>query len=325
MQFRWEHACSLDQQTLSIVAKHQEASINTLSIRRFNGDCEIKDLEHFAAGGLSTLRIAELGRGSLSPTELLIRNFSSLRHVVLGSESLIAKPYALDGRVDDEEDRRAQLTDVFAHFVNAIAPALSGTSTSVVRFESLSLIGLDLFAFVKGSIEPVFDFSSLSVLILESCAGLEAAFPLLMGAGAGRRKAKSGLRLHSLTIRHEDTSDIFSPELEAFLLSLKPLACLHVLLEGTCQVTIELDKVLQVHGKSLRSLIWEERSGPRIGLEDETTYVPEDHQNLKLVAKHCPGLKALGIALNWDDISERKHKQVDCPQWRLYFPTLISC
>lgn len=309
MQFRWEHACSLDQLTLSILAKHQGASINTLSIRKYNGGWENKDQEQFAAGGLSTLSIAELGRTGFWPAQLPIRNLQNLRHVVLGSESLVAMSYALRGRVDVEESRRVRITDAFALYMNATAQALGESSTSVVRLESLSVIGLDLLPFVKGSIEPVFDFNSLSVLILESCAGLEAAFPLLMGAGAGRRKARSGLRLHSLAIRHEDTSDPFAAAFETFLLSLKPLARLHVLLEGLYLVSIGLDKVLQVHGKSLRSLVWEERSEPRIGL-DETTYVPYDHQNLKLVAKHCPGLKALGISLAWDDLSERNHKQV---------------
>ena len=310
MQFRWEHACSLDQLTLSILAKHQGASINNLSIRKYNGGWKNKDLEQFAAGGFSTLSIAELGRTGFWPTQLPIRNLQNLRHVVLGSESLVAMSYALRGYVDIEEDRRVGITDAFVIYMNAEAQALGESSTSVVRLESLSVIGLDLLPFVKGSIEPVFDFNSLSVLILESCAGLEAAFPLLMGAGAGRCKVKSGIRLHSFKIRHEDTSDDFLPKLETFLLSLKPLARLHVLLEGEYEVTIELDKVLQVHGKSLRSLIWEERSGPRVGLKDETTYVPDDYQNLKLVAKHCPGLKALGIPLNWDDLSERNHKQV---------------
>ena len=314
IHFRWEHACSFDQQTFSAVAKHQGASINTLSIRGYNGDCKLTDLEQFAVGGLSTLSVAELGRDGLWPFQLSIRNLSSLRHVVLGSESLVARPYALDGRVDADENRRGQLTVFFAGYMNATAQVLSGTSTSVVRLESLSLIGLDLLAFVKGSIEPVFDFNSLSVLILESCAGLEAAFALLMGGGAGtgRRKAKSGLRLHSFTIRHEGTTGEFSPELETFLLSLKPLARLHVLLEGDYIDTIDLEKVLQVHGKSLHSLIWEERSGPRIALGEETTYMPEDHEILKLVAKHCPGLKALGIPLSWEDLSdESTHKQVN--------------
>ena len=290
------------------MAKHQGASINTLSIRRHNVDWKTKDLEQFAAGGLSTLGIAELGRDGLWPPQLQIRNLPNLRHVMLGSESLVAMSYTSNGRLDVAH--QVQLTDTLALYVNARARTRNESPPTVVKLESLSLVGLDLLAFVKGSIEPVFDFNSLSALVLESCAGLEAAFPLLMGAGAGRRKVKSGLRLHSLTIRHEDTSDEFLPELETFLLSLKPLARLHVLLEGARQGTIDLDKVLQVHGKSLRSLIWEERSGPRLFLQVETTYVPEDHQNLKLIAKHCPGLKALGIPLDWDDLSERNHKQV---------------
>lgn len=62
--------------------------------------------------------------------------------------------------------------------------------------------------YIEGLIEPFFDFGSLTMLTLESCAGLEAAFPLLVGA-AGKRKAKSALRLHTSATRHENTSDEF--------------------------------------------------------------------------------------------------------------------
>ena len=174
--------------------------------------------------------------------------------------------------------------------------ALNEASTPVARLEPLSLIALDVEAFAQSLIEPVIDFKNLSKLTLESCVALEAAFPLLLGKAAGRRKAKSALRLHTLILRHENTTDEFSRELESFLVSLKPLAHFHVLLEGEYhhQLTIEMRKVLQVHGNCLQSLVWDERSGPRTDVRYDSTQLPGNLENLELVAKHCPGLKALG-------------------------------
>lgn len=133
-----------------------------------------------------------------------------------------------------------------------------------------------------------------------------------MGTGTGRRKAKSALRLHTLAIRHENTSNELTRLLETFLTSLRPLTHLHILLEGYNEEEVQLQKVLQVHGTCLRSLVWDERTGPRSGVQEDTCLYPNDHNTLQLVAKHCPGLKALGIALDWEDVirSEKGHKKV---------------
>ncbi len=312
MIFRWDHACLLSTRTLSIVLKHQGASIHTLNFRQYTKDWRKAELARLTIGGLATLGIAELGTGCQWITELLARNYQTLRHLRLGSEVDLATAYASDGYIDPDESCRFADTKKFAKLMKDKVRALKEPSTPIVRLESLTLIGLNFSAFVGCLIEPFFDFGSLTVLTLESCAGLEAAFPLLVGGGAGRRKAKSALQLHTLAIRHENTSYDFLRNFEIFLLSLKPLAHLHVLLEGDYEGAVEMHKVLRIHGKCLQSFIWDERTGPRSDVQADTTLHFVDHQHLGLVAKYCPGLKALGISLDWGDIaaSEKNHKKV---------------
>ena len=315
MRFRWEHACPLSALTLSILLKHQGASIHALNFREYTRNWGKADLANLKIGGLTTLGMTELGLfdSMATETELLARNHHNLRHLRLGSEVDLVTEYAKNGYLDSYGIARFTLTETFSETMQKKVAALKERSAPVMQLESLSLIGHDLPAFVSGMVEPTVDFNSLSMLTLESCVGLEVAFPWLMGTGGGSRKAKSALRLHTLAIRHENVSNEFLQSLEDLLRSLRPLAQLHVLLEGEYDGTIELCKVLRVHGKSLRSLIWDERSGPRRDVSVDNTIAPMNHKNLEIVSKHCPGLKALGISLDWMDIAGFKeyHKKVN--------------
>ena len=313
MRSRWDHACPLNTLTLSFVLKHQGASIHTLKFRQFTENWRKADVARLTIGGLKTLGIAELDTGGQwVTTELLARNYRNLRHLRLGNEVVFAIKYAYSGYLLSNEAYRSLNTETFAELMKEKFRALNEPSTPVVQLESLSLIGLNLRAFIEGLIEPFFDFGSLTVLTLESCAGLEAAFPLLVGA-VGKCKAKSALQLHTLAIRHENASHEFLQKLETFLFSLKPLDHLHVLLEGDDYGrTVNLGEILRMHGKCLQSCIWDERTGPRSNVHEDTAFFPDNYAYLELFAKHCPGLKALGIAIDWKDIaaSEKNHKKV---------------
>lgn len=311
MCFRWEHACSLSTLTLSIVLKHHGASIHTLHFRQHTRNWRNADLEDLTIAGLTSLSIAGLRTDASWAMNLLAKNYHNLRHLQLGSDLDLAVDYANNGHVDPEEHGRYNISDQIEEIMRPLA-ASNQPSTLVARLESLSLIGLNFDAIANGYTNPAIDFNNLSVLILESCVGLEEGFLGLMGAGSGRRKAKCSLRLHTLAIRHENTRLEVLQGLEKFLHSLKPLAHLRVLLEGDYEETLDMRKILRVHGKSLQSLIWDERTGPRCQMHKETAIITEDHANLELVARHCPGLKALGISLDWADVteSEEHHTKV---------------
>lgn len=256
--FWWEHACSLSTLTLSLLLKHQGASMHTLNFKAYNGPWKRAYLAKPEMEGLTTLCVPELNdQHGEWPFDLVAKNHKSLRRLQIGSEVDFALEYAAAGYFDSDEIIRSEKTvdiaeRLYRKFDDLNEPSLSPRS---LRLESLSLVGLDVSILATASVEPVIDFSSLGMLTLESCAGLAAAFPLLIGSGAGRLKARSKFRLHTLVIRHENTTDEFQQEFETFLLSLKPLTNLHVLVEGSYEVAFELREVLKLHGKRLRSLI----------------------------------------------------------------------
>ena len=293
--------------------KHQGASIRTLNFGQHTGKWRKTDLAKLTIEGLTTLGI-EAGTGLNSPwaTELLARTYQTLRHLRLGNDKYLATEYAKEGVFDIDDVHNSQQTHNLAEIMKVKVAASNESTTPALRLESLSLTGLDLNAFVSCFQQPIIVFENLSILTLESCCCLNLALPLLMGTGAGRRKAKSALRLHTLTIRHENTSNEHIRSLETFLTSLRPLAHLHILLEGYSEEGLQLEKVLQVHGTCLQSLIWDERTGPRTDVQDDTAFNQYYQKNLQLIAKHCSGLKALGIAFDWEDVFhfEKNHKKV---------------
>ena len=235
--------------------------------------------------------------------ELLARNYRTLRHLRLGTEIDLAYAYTRNGHI--EEFSRIVSTRRLVESMKERLAALNEPSTPVVRLESLSIIGLDLLPFVNGSTKPIIDFNSLSVLTIESCSGLLQALRTLMNSGVGSGNAKNALGLHTLKIRHEATSDESMIGLERFLLSLRPLAHLHVLLEGHYDERgFSMQKVLQVHGTRLRSFVWDGRTGPRNDTGSDTACFGNPYENLKLIAQCCPGLRALGISIHWKAIIE---------------------
>lgn len=292
--------------------KQHGGSINTLKFREYMRTWGSADLANLKMETLTTLSMSELGIVDSLATELLAKNLQTLRHLRLGSELGLAEQYANIGDMDPNETERFVLAHALRETLQKKAAALNEPSTFVLRLESLSLIGLDLHTFTDGIVVPELDFSCLGMLTLESCCGLERAFPLFLGPKDGTRKGKSKLGLHTLAIRHESAGAEFSRAFEIFLLSLKPLTHLHVLLEGPSDYDVPWRKILRVHGKSLWSLLWDERLGPRRDVSENNHVVSPNDEILEIVATHCPGLKALGISLDWEDMTGpgKHHKKV---------------
>ena len=305
MHLRWGHPCFLSTRTLSTVLRLQGTSIRSLSFREYTGYWRPADLAELKIGGLTVLDIAELRLPINLPLELLARNYRTLRHLQLGNEADLVEDYARNGSVDVDESCRFSRTRRLAELMKERLAALKEPSTPVVQLDSLSIIGFDLLPFANGLFKPVIDFNSLSILKIESCSGLAQALRTLMDLGIGSRKAKNALGLHTLEIRHEATSDEFMIRLSLFLISLKPLAHLHVLLEGVYDESLfNMEEVLQVHGTCLRSFVWDERIEPRNVMGIDTACFHDPYKNLELIAKYCPGLRALGISIHWEDVIE---------------------
>ena len=148
---------------------------------------------------------------------------------------------------------------------------------------------------------PMIQLDHLRSLQLHSCPDLGIA---LLRRGREQQNYKYypplGLQLIELSIRHENTSPKFESILQDFLCSLGGLQTLHVLLQGSFS-SHYLDPILAVHGTSLRSLVWDERQGPRLKLDVGTMalYDSTRRGHLRTISRNCPKLRALGIALDW--------------------------
>ena len=166
--------------------------------------------------------------------------------------------------------------------------------------ETLQLCGLDLSNILEGATGFRFGFENLKILKSESCINLIRAFSLNSDATNSLKFPK----LTTLSIRHEraPTDPHFRTFLEDFLTSLSGLTNLEVLVDQTMQFQ-RLDPILDTHGKTLRTLLWEERAKPRTSTEFDTSVHPPDLRNLRVIAHKCPYLRALALPLDWSIIT----------------------
>ena len=254
---------------------------------------------------LTTLNIDVLdGNVARWPFYLLTRNYKNLRHLQLGDERARAKSYANWGYFDRDVHGPVVNTNTFYGMMQESFALLQEAATKVLRLESLSLCGFNLYTLIKADVEPVIDFNNLDILRLESCNCLDDAFSELMEARLARWDTLGAPRLRKLVLRHEKVNDAFMSKLQTFLLSLNPLTTLHVLLEGTFGIQDYLHEIVKAHGKSLCSLIWDHRSSARTQISPTTSLVAPEFEELRLVAEHCTALKSLGITLDWDVLKE---------------------
>ncbi|KAL8670575.1 MAG: hypothetical protein Q9168_004888 [Polycauliona sp. 1 TL-2023] len=171
-----------------------------------------------------------------------------------------------------------------------------------LHLRELHLIGLDANKILRPTsfILPV---ECLDVLILESCPGLAAALDMLATemtqSGVPLRAA---LRLRSLSVRDESSSQPFRTRLIGFLGAFQGLTHLSVLLENSDRSgPDDLVPMLAAHGPSLRSLVWDERSGKRSSFIPPETLKEPSHIRLQIIAAHCPNLVELGVSMEWKD------------------------
>ena len=207
--------------------------------------------------------------------------------------------------VDWTGEMRQENTNWLFRMMQHPFASIEDSDNTMLRLEALSLCAFDFHLLIKHTGKPTINFNNLERLTIESCTGLEEAFPMLTGFHVTPHNIVApvgALHLRTFVLRHEDANDTFMLQLEAFLVSLKPLNTLHLLLEGLTKHRIIL-KVLKVHGNSLYSLVWDHRSGPRREMSTSTSYVYKDSWNLQVIAKYCSKLEGLGIALKWEDLT----------------------
>ena len=137
----------------------------------------------------------------------------------------------------------------------------------------------------------------LTSLCLESCFHLGQIFPTLFPKTSSNAQPLLP-QLRVFKLRQEDVEDTFRDSLARFLRSFKGLVHVAVLLEGPA-LYLPPDCVVQNHGSTLRTLVWDQRRERRNKVDKSTNTA--DSSNLYIclntICKGCPELRELGIAL----------------------------
>ena len=291
----WYHCCEIDAATVNLLFKRQEASLESFLCNRYSSSC---DLSGSVIGGICDLSIKsmDLDRGGcIWAASMLVKNAESLNDLHLGSTARIAHDYALKRRPPYDEISTSLANDVKKALAKIGPDELINLSVT-----SLTLCGFDFGSVVLGEIGLNIDFNNITLLRLESCAGLGQAFDLLVNQVDPSELALSAVE--DLFVRLETADQTFSASLERFLTSIPGLRHLQVLIERASAAQ-NLEQILKAHGESLLTLVWDERRGPRRNLDACTSLLHTKLGNLKVISQYCRGLTVLAIPLYWEAIS----------------------
>ncbi|KAL8832492.1 MAG: hypothetical protein Q9170_004863 [Blastenia crenularia] len=173
----------------------------------------------------------------------------------------------------------------------------------LTALKDVELIGLNASKLVIAHLFFL-DLNSLTSLNLQSCSGLEGALTTL-AAVKDQKGRFSGLQLRSFSIRHESRNVQIKTQILDFLVSFEGLTHLSVLLEiSEPNRPPDLVSVLAKHGKSLTSLVWDERPGKRESFAISTQeYTLPGLGTLSTIAALCPDLVQLGISIDWRELN----------------------
>ncbi|KAL9633501.1 MAG: hypothetical protein Q9204_003369 [Flavoplaca sp. TL-2023a] len=175
-----------------------------------------------------------------------------------------------------------------------------------LKLEELHIVGFDVHKIIKPS-HGILKLQTLTSMTLESCPGLEDAFDLLAtDKDKSDLSLRSTLRLRSFSLRHEASNQQFRNRLLDFLGAICGLTHLSVLLEDVSRSHANhLDPMLAVHGQSLRSLVWDERSGRRDSFTTSEPLSAASYQLIGRITAHCPYLIELGVSMDWRDFTQK--------------------
>ena len=257
--------------------------------------------------GLSELSIDSMDfdrGGSLWAARLLVENAETLDHLTLGLTTRIAYDYALN-----ERPRYANMSTLFAADVKKGLSELDLEPMLHLSLESLYLSGLDLGSVIRGEMAFDIDFNKIVELRLKSCPGLSQVLYLLTGQGDSPKLALGALQ--DLYLRLENPDPNFITNLECFLKSVRRLIHLQVLIDKVSTVH-DIEPILRIHGKTLITLVWDERCGRRTHLGVSSSLLSSKTGNLGVISRKCPYLTTLGIPLDWETISnsDKYHESV---------------
>lgn len=186
---RWHHESPLATLTLAVLLNNHGDVLHTLEFRQYTQKWKKTDLAALAMTNLCTLKIAAPDVwGRKWPIYLLAKNSKNLRDLKLSNETAMALRYKHRGARDPRGTSRRSATERLMESLRTEHDALPESTVPTLLLDSLSICDFDLSVIVKGLPAPLVDFNNLSVLIIQSCSGLNEALSMLMGTNNTRRE-----------------------------------------------------------------------------------------------------------------------------------------
>lgn len=296
----------VDKRTLKLLFDMHGAALRTLKLNRQTSE-PIGPLPD----GLHNLRLGSLASEesrcmmdyqNSNPywqTALVAGSCKTLRHLELGPETDAAQdffgaPVGDDNRTDDQE------TIPFGRKLKRECKNIKAS----ISLDSLKLISYNIGIILDNKHWPSVDLRNITKLVLEDCYGTEVAFPLLSSISRNPKNAHCLMNLTSFTFRQKNLDDDDRKQLQNLLCSLSGrLIHLSVLLDGSEDYNhmLNLESILLIHGKTLRTLVWDERGYRRKAMNKDRALLPSKDRmrHLSIISKSCPELKELGIVIDW--------------------------
>ncbi|KAL8679246.1 MAG: hypothetical protein Q9186_004437 [Xanthomendoza sp. 1 TL-2023] len=311
MELSWDHGCFFDFPTISCLLESQP-SLTSLSQDRSSYDAF--NLER-SVTALQALNLRSLEHEDLSCLwDVLSKHKGSLKHLTIGAETSVIESYHWPERGSSiasskfYDEALGELMENFGDFDDEDCQG----GASLLSLETFKLVGLNAGLLTQDYLS-LLDFSELTSLSLESCRGLKGLFAVLRDANNKRGALTQSLKcLQSFHLRRSSKHQPVNIRalLMEFLVSLPPLTNLMILLEAKERPQELRDrnfgKVLLTHGKSLKTLLWEERSGtPHARSYDIRATYPSP-TGLIEIAEHCCNLQELGIPLDWSILTAKE-------------------
>ena len=233
------------------------------------------------------------------PCDIISSNITTLKTLTVGFEQHAVREYEAAYDLNVYSRPGGEISNISIVIINDLTNGLKrgcvqSRKAITSSIETLRLISFDLDPTLLHRMGSFIDFSKLVSLSLESCASLNN--------GLAHLKTTTNLScLRSLTVRTELFSNGTWPSLKAFMCSLIRLTDLCLLMEGDDFDDLELEDILKRHGQTLRSLVVDTRTGPRLHTGELTSFQPQESY-ISEISKYCPGLVELGITLDWQTV-----------------------
>ena len=275
-------------ETLSLLTNRHPKSLRNLHVKRafsYNDDYTHLKIESFSYTSIQDSHQFQTSKHPSWLSSLLMGNLETLRHLKLGHEMSLMNEYPdIPGDINDNEIRDVSFT-----------LSLKGSSKfKLFKLSSLHLIGIRLTSPSTGKLFRFANLQMLHSLCLESCFDTPLVLALLASA--------HGVSLKRFWLRCEGESPTLRRSLEVFLNSFSGLEHLYVLLDKI-ETLPGSACIASTHSKSLKTLIWEGREGPRQSFSYCTSKTDQlsDYGYTGFISTiaSCIELEELGIALNW--------------------------